>query len=321
MHIEAAAEHSPGSVLLDQLLLHVVDEVGSRALDPRQADVRRLRQRRAGGASHVALGDLALRKHHLQHLEPPGLGACWVRHGIEPRRIGGNAGEQRRLGEGQTCCAGVEVRLRGPLDSIGAVPEVDRVQICGEDPQLLPALFELPGKRRLFELAADGSLGRDARVLDELLRDGRTALYDALARDVGPHCAPDPAEVDTPVLVEALVFDRNDRLLHDRRDVGGPDEDAALGAPERGEDRVPVVRIDVPIDLTGHVRRIAGRDLARNSRDQPERERRDAEEKKDDEEGSEAELSDPPPAPVRGRRAGAAFPAKQAPDSSSAQRS
>ena len=123
------------------------------------------------------------------------------------------------------------------------------------------------------------------------------------------------------MLIEALVFDRDDRLLHDRRDVGGPDEDAALGAAERGEDRVTVVRIDVPVDLAGHARRIAGRNLARNSRDQPERERRDAEEKKDDEEGSEAELSDPPPVPVRGGRAGAAFPAKQAPDSSSERRS
>src|SRR5207253_4553649 len=106
--------------------------------------------------------------------------------------------------------ARIEVRLCRPLDPVGAVPEVDRVQVRGEDAVFRPALFELPGERRLLELSADRSPRRHARVLDELLCDRGTALHDLLTRDVGPHSATDATQIDAAVLVEALVFDRDD---------------------------------------------------------------------------------------------------------------
>ena len=42
-------------------------------------------------------------------------------------------------------------------------------------------------------------------------------------------------EVDAVVLVEALVLDRDDRLLHDRRDLIRVEDDAALLAAQHGE--------------------------------------------------------------------------------------
>jgi hypothetical protein len=154
-------------------------------------------------------------------------------------------------------------------------------------------LLELPGERGLLELAADRPRARHARVLDELLRDGRAALHDAFVRDVGPDRAGDAAQVDAVVLVEALVLDRDDRLFHDRRDLVAVDEDPALGPAQRREDGVVVVRVDMAVDLVRHLPRVAVRDLAGDGRDQPEAEGRHAEQEEDEDEREETQLADP----------------------------
>jgi hypothetical protein len=46
------------------------------------------------------------------------------------------------------------------------------------------------------------------------------------------------------MLVEALVFDREDGLLGDRRDVAQRDDVAILVEEDRGEHRLAVVRVD-----------------------------------------------------------------------------
>src|SRR5918999_4906812 len=112
----------------------------------------------------------------------------------------------------------LEVRARRLPDAVRAVAEVDRVQVCGEDPVLAPALLELPRERRLSHLAAERALVADVRILDELLCDGRPALDDRLVPNVLPQSARDAAQVNAVVLEEALILDRNDRLAHDRRD-------------------------------------------------------------------------------------------------------
>ena len=122
------------------------------------------------------------------------------------------------------------------LDSVGAVAEVDRVQVGGEDPVLRPAPLELPGEGCLLELPADRPLGLDVRVLDELLCDRRAALDDLLVAYVGPHGPEDAAQVDAAVLVEAPVLDRDDRLLHDRRDLVGTEDGAGLVAAQHRQD-------------------------------------------------------------------------------------
>jgi hypothetical protein len=154
-------------------------------------------------------------------------------------------------------------------------------------------LLELPGERRLLQLAADRARTRHTRVLDELLRDRRSTLDYAFVGHVGPHRPRDPADVDAVVLVEPLVLDGHDRLLHDRRDLVGVDQDAALRAAQRCQDRVVVVRIDVPVDLVRDLPGVAVRDLAGDRGDQPEAERGEAEHEKDENEREKAELADP----------------------------
>ena len=84
---------------------------------------------------------------------------------------------------------------------------------------------------------------------------------------------------------------------------------------------MPVVCVDVSVHLALNLARVTSRDLTRDCGDEPECERRHAEQNEKQEEGCEAELADPPPAPVGGGRADATFAAKQAPDSSSEARS
>src|SRR5439155_20867810 len=79
------------------------------------------------------------------------------------------------------------------------------------------------------------------------------------------------------------------------------DENPALGAAQRREDRVVVVRVDVPVDLVVHAGRVTRRDLARDRSDHPERERREAEQKEDEKDQEEPELANPVWAPVPGR--------------------
>ena len=75
------------------------------------------------------------------------------------------AGEQRGLVEGDGRAeavlrlvltpAAAEVRAHRGLDAVGAVAEVDRVQVLGEDLVLGPAPLEVVGERGLAELLED----------------------------------------------------------------------------------------------------------------------------------------------------------------------
>jgi hypothetical protein len=167
-----------------------------------------------------------------------------------------------------------EVDARGHLDAVRLVPEVDRVQVGGEDPVLRPPLLELPGERGLLDLAADRPLLLRVLVLDELLGDRRPALDEILRADVGPDGSEHPLSVDAPVLPEAAVLDGDDRLLHERRDLVGADDDPALRAAENRENGLPVRRVDVSELLDPPF--VAGlelRELARDGAHEPVRKR------------------------------------------------
>ena len=90
-------------------------------------------------------------------------------------------------------------------------------------------LRELVGERGLAELLEDRAvrLGLQ-RVLDELLLDRRGALDGASVDDVVDERARDPADVDAALGLEALVLDRDHRLLDDLGDLRGRDDHPVL---------------------------------------------------------------------------------------------
>ena len=145
-------------------------------------------------------------------------GSSWAAHGLA--LVGLAAG-----------WSSAEVRARRRLDAVGAVAEVDRVEVVAQDPLLGPLARELVGQRGLAQLLEQRAvvLGGE-RVLDELLRDRRAALHAPAGGDVLPQGAADAAQVDALVRVEAAVLDRDDRLLH-RPARSGPRTRGARSLP------------------------------------------------------------------------------------------
>ncbi len=197
----------------------------------------------------LGLGDVALFVHLFEHQVAPRERVF----GVDLRVVGGgrgdDPGQRRRLpglqhrgaGLGRRPAAGVGAAEEGPrgrLDPVGALAEVDRVQVLGEDLVLAPVALEPVGERRLAELLEDraAALGGE-RVLDELLGDRRGALRGALAEDVLDQGAPDALEVDAVVLVEARVLDRDHRVLDVGGDLPRAEQDLVLVAGQ-GADRL-----------------------------------------------------------------------------------
>ena len=249
-HLQAAAEGLLRPELVDKLILDVVREVGGRvALGRRQSDVPRVGHRIDERVHELALGEIALCVQLPQHQVAAGPRQVRMRDRVPEARVLGDPREQCRLGRLHRRRAVVEVDLARLLDAVGAVSEVDRVQVRGEDLVLGPFLLQLPRERRLDQLAADGLLARQIGVLDELLRDRRAALHRAAVRDVGPERTCHAAEVDAAVLVEALVLDRDDRMLQPRRDSLRRDDDPRLRPAQDREHRVVVRGVDVGVRL------------------------------------------------------------------------
>jgi len=151
-----------------------------------------------------------------------------------------------------------KIALRSGLYSVGAVPEVDLVQVQLEDLVLRISLLNLTGDLRLLDLAnevlfAGDALGED--VSRELHRYGGEALLPRARAEVAQRGAGDTNPVDAGVLVETLVLGEDERVLHDFRDLGDLHERAAL-EPDLS-DEAPVGGVD----LRGLPRRVGIQDL------------------------------------------------------------
>ena len=254
---QPAQQRLTRAVAIDDLLAHPAREVRDRlagGLRRRRADRRARRHRLLAPARVLAARHVALLEHLLQDDVAPALGGEVVGDRVKGRRRGDEPGQQCglvRLELGGAAALGLaaaavvdvvaEVRAGRGFDPVRAVAEVDRVEVLGEDLLLGPLARQVVGQRGLAHLLEHGPAILRARgVLDELLRDRRSALDGAALGDVLPERPPRAAQVDALVLVEALVLDRDDRVLHRGRDRrGGNDDPALIG--ERRE----VVPVDV----------------------------------------------------------------------------
>ena len=206
--LRGAAQHRvPAVRVIDDLLLHVVDEERRR----RQTRARRRWARARGGV----LGPLPA--------APP-----------TRRRSPGRArscGSARRCGEASAACGCaiglyslgplfrpassaasgsvrvrrrlMEVEARGGADPVDVVPEEDLVQVELEDLVLRVVLLDALGERQLLELARKRYVVGAERVLHELLRDRRAALGDLAGADVLDQRAERRGQVERAVFVEA----------------------------------------------------------------------------------------------------------------------
>ena len=134
---------------------------------------------------------------------------------VRPLRQGGEIG---RLGDGQFVHRLVEIQKRRRGHAVGAVAEIDFVEIKLEDLLLRIGALDPQREQRFLDLALERHLVGQEKVLGDLLGDGRGALRPAAAAvvfDVQHAGAHDAVEVDAGMLVEILVL---------RRDEGVGDE-------------------------------------------------------------------------------------------------
>jgi hypothetical protein len=122
------------------------------------------------------------------------------------------------------------------LDPVGALAEVDRVEVLGEDLVLAPVVLQPVGEGRLAELLEDGPFVLCLeRFFDELLGDRRGALGGAAAHDVLDQSTGDALEVDAVVVVVARVLDRDHRVLDVGGDLARGEQDLVLVAGQRAD--------------------------------------------------------------------------------------
>ena len=245
---QAAAEEQPAPVVDglaearvgQEVLDGVVAEEGRRGghaavVGGGHLEAEALRLRGAG----LRLGDDVELGHPREHRVAALLGAVRVVGRVVAGRVLHHAGQQRCLTQGQVGRRLGEVVPGGGLDAVGAVTEVGDVEVALEDPVLGVLLLERDGVAQLVDLALVGVggggllLGLGLRLVDQghlhhLLGDRRAALRRTGVGLVGDEGAQRAAEVEGAVLVEAVVLDGDDRLAHDRRDLGQRDVHAVL---------------------------------------------------------------------------------------------
>ena len=152
-----------------------------------------------------------------------------------------------------------EERAGRGLHPVGVLPEVDDVEVAGEQLVLAVGLLQRQGQPGLAQLATQRLLGGgdplllgrrrlQQGLLDQLLGERGAALLHAAGRQVGQDRAQRALHVEAGVLVEARVLDGDHRLLHDRGDLVA-------------RDRVPVLLVEGGDHLAvrGEHRRVARR--------------------------------------------------------------
>ncbi len=167
------------------------------------------------GRGRLLRRDVAVFEHRVDHQVAALQSVVRMRDGRIVRRRFGQAGEQRGFVEGQSFRRLAEVKLRGSFESVDAVAEIDLVGVQGEDLRLGETPLDLHRQQRFLNLAMKGPVGRKKKIARQLHGQGGSALHSAAGLDVAVGRPRDAPDVDAPVPVEVLVFDRNQRLAQD----------------------------------------------------------------------------------------------------------
>ncbi len=134
-----------------------------------------------------------------------------------------------------TAAAGLpEQVLRHGLDAVHPGAQVDAVQVELEDLFLGELRFDQQRDPALLDLAGEGLHVREEDRAGELLGQGAAALHPRPAADVAHHRAAETDRIDSRMIVEAAILDRDDRVLQIDRDFVERDVMALLVEPEPG---------------------------------------------------------------------------------------
>src|SRR5262249_29790117 len=171
---------------------------------------------RGGGVASAALrGTLRAKARSARGGHPrwgPVLGAGRVAARRKPRRRFDETGKQRGFREIKLLGGLGKIALSGGLDSIGAGAEIDPVEIELQNLAHAELALEPQRKHQLLQLAPERAFLGQEQVLGELLRDRRAALGDMAAQQVGNARAQKPDGINTKMLIETVILDRDERV-------------------------------------------------------------------------------------------------------------
>ncbi|CVN01797.1 Uncharacterised protein [Streptococcus pneumoniae] len=236
--LDVRAERGVGK----DLPLHVVAEVGAElgVEAARGAGLHHHLHRLGDGVVVLLLGEVAVVLHRVQHEVAPLRGLLRIAGRVEPGGGLDHAGQRGGLPALQVGGGLAEHVLRGGLDPVGAAGEQHDVEVALEDLVLRHLLLDGDGELDLLDLvrdvlgAGEGEAGVAAdllhvhqHVVHELLGEGGGALR-GVGGGVVHGSADEAARVHAVVIVEALVLDGHDRVLHVLRDLVQRDRGAVL---------------------------------------------------------------------------------------------
>ncbi len=168
-----------------------------------------------GGASRVVSRGVPERDHPGEGHRATGAGAVGSHQGIVAGGGMGERSQQGGLAEADLARVRVEVQRRGGRDAGGPLTQGDPVQVLLENRGLVEVGVEAPRPQHLAELAGEGAR-RAPQQAGELHRDRGSPRDGVPGAQVVTDRAREAANVHPPVRVEAVIFDRQERL----RDLG-----------------------------------------------------------------------------------------------------
>ena len=176
------------------------------------------------GQTRQSLARLFLREysilpHAAENIGQPFLGPPRMPVGIEIIRPLSQSGEKRALLDRELLRRFAEIGARSELDAPGAAAEIDKIEIELENLRLAERMFDSRRYDHLADLALIGQVFTHQQVLDDLLSDGRAALWAAGRGEVADEGANQAAFVDALMLIEASILGREKCLLHVLRDL------------------------------------------------------------------------------------------------------
>ena len=237
INLQAAFVDLVGSVFAFQVAADLFDKIRSQRI----RIVRQMQDYRCGARVRgLRGGDLAIFEHGVDHQIAPLLGAVGMIDGRIDGRTLGQTGQQRGFFQRQFLCRLAEVELRGGFESVDAVAEKNLVGIQGKDLRLGETALDLDREHRFLHLALPTAVGRKEKIARQLHGQRRCALHLAAGVDVAIGGAHDAPEIDSGVAIEIFVFDRDQRVAQDRREIVVARDHAALQR-ERADDAAVIV--------------------------------------------------------------------------------
>ena len=173
----------------------------------------------------LLLGDVVQILHAPQHVLLAQLGPFRIDHRVVGRGSLGQPGEHGGFGEVQLRQGPAEIGLRGRGEAVGALPEINLVDVEFENLVLGQIVLDLHRQQGLAELAREGLFAGQEEVAGHLHGDRAGAF--PRAPEIGEDGAGNAGIVHSAMVVECVVLRRQDRLPHRRRNC----LDVHQGAP------------------------------------------------------------------------------------------